>query len=39
VLNPKPTGYRGYHLVVRRDDLPVEVQIRTSNQHFLGKHG
>lgn len=34
VSDPKATGYRGYHLVVRRDDLPVEVQIRTRNQHY-----
>ena len=34
ISNPKPTGYRAYHLVVRRDDLPVEVQVRTRNQHF-----
>lgn len=34
VVEPKATGYRGYHLVVRRDDLPVEVQVRTRNQHY-----
>jgi putative GTP pyrophosphokinase len=34
ISNPKATGYRGFHLVVRRDGLPVEVQIRTRNQHY-----
>ena len=37
VAEPKSTGYRAYHLVVRRDDLPVEVQVRTSNQHFWAR--
>lgn len=31
--SPKPTGYRALHVVVRRDDHPVEIQLRTSAQH------
>ncbi len=31
--SPKPTGYRAVHVVVRRDGLPVEIQLRTPGQH------
>lgn len=31
--SPKPTGYRALHVVVRRDDHPVEIQLRTAPQH------
>lgn len=33
VKNPKPTGYRATHVVVRRDGHPVEIQLRTPGQH------
>ena len=33
VSEPKATGYRAHHLIVRRDSLPVEVQVRTDYQH------
>lgn len=33
VAEPKETGYRAHHLIVRRDALPVEIQIRTDYQH------
>lgn len=33
LANPKPSGYRAIHVVVRRDDHLVEVQLRTSLQH------
>lgn len=33
VTAPKSTGYRARHLVIRREGLPVEVQIRTQRQH------
>jgi GTP pyrophosphokinase len=33
VKNPKPTGYRAIHIVVRRDGHPVEIQLRTPGQH------
>lgn len=33
VKNPKPTGYRAIHVVVRRDGHPVEIQLRTPGQH------
>jgi ppGpp synthetase/RelA/SpoT-type nucleotidyltranferase len=29
---PKATGYRAIHAIVRRDDVPVEVQLRTLGQ-------
>lgn len=33
VAEPRSTGYRGIHLRVRYDGLPVEVQLRTAAQH------
>lgn len=33
ITNPKPTGYRGEHLVVQYDGFMVEVQLRTRLQH------
>jgi hypothetical protein len=33
VARPKDTGYRAIHVVIRRDDLPVEIQLRTPQQH------
>lgn len=33
---PQPTGYRAIHLVVQYDGYPVEVQLRTKNQHAWG---
>jgi len=33
VKNPKSTGYRAIHVVVRRDNHPVEIQLRTPGQH------
>jgi putative GTP pyrophosphokinase len=32
VSAPKDTGYRGIHAIVRRDNVPVEVQLRTPGQ-------
>ena len=29
IAEPKPSGYRALHLIVRRGDYPVEVQLRT----------
>jgi putative GTP pyrophosphokinase len=42
VTNPKPSGYRSYHLVLeipvfysgKTDEVPVEIQIRTSAMDF-----
>lgn len=31
---PKATGYRAHHVVVRRDDELVEIQLRTAGQHL-----
>jgi hypothetical protein len=31
--SPKATGYRALHVIVRRDDHPVEIQLRTPGQH------
>lgn len=33
VKDPKSTGYRAIHVVVRRDSYPVEIQLRTPGQH------
>lgn len=33
VARPKNTGYRALHIVVRRDDHLVEIQLRTPAQH------
>lgn len=33
VETPKPSGYRGIHVVVTYDDRPIEVQLRTPAQH------
>ncbi len=32
IKDPKPTGYRALHVIVKRDDLPFEVQLRTPGQ-------
>lgn len=32
VARPKPMGYRAIHIVVRRDDRAIEVQLRTTGQ-------
>lgn len=33
VARPQSSGYRGHHIVVNRDGRPVEIQVRTENQH------
>ncbi len=33
IKHPKSSGYRGIHLVVRRDGRLIEVQLRTPSQH------
>jgi len=33
IADPKPTGYRAVHVIVRRDGRLVEIQLRTSGQH------
>jgi putative GTP pyrophosphokinase len=33
IANPKDDGYRGIHVIKRRNDRLVEVQIRTEGQH------
>lgn len=33
IANPKPDGYRGIHIVERRDGRLIEVQLRTEGQH------
>ncbi len=32
IVNPKDIGYRAVHIVVKRDDRPIEVQLRTRGQ-------
>jgi ppGpp synthetase/RelA/SpoT-type nucleotidyltranferase len=33
ITDPKPDGYRGLHIVERRDGRLIEVQLRTQGQH------
>ena len=33
IKHPKSSGYRGVHLVVRRDGRLIEIQLRTPSQH------
>ena len=33
VAHPKPDGYRAKHVVVRKDGVLIEVQLRTTTQH------
>lgn len=34
IAKPRDSGYRAVHLIVTYNGLPVEVQLRTQNQHF-----
>lgn len=34
IANPQPTGYRGVHIVVRKFDRPIEIQLRTPWQNM-----
>jgi putative GTP pyrophosphokinase len=34
ISNPKPDGYRALHIIERRDDRLIEVQLRTVRQHY-----
>lgn len=33
IANPAPSGYRGIHVILERDDRLIEVQLRTPIQH------
>jgi hypothetical protein len=33
IANPQSSGYRAIHVVVRRDNRPIEIQLRTERQH------
>ena len=33
VRTPRTSGYRAIHIIVRRDGLPIEIQLRTQNMH------
>ena len=33
IAEPKPDGYRAYHLVIRKESRLIEVQLRTTTQH------
>lgn len=33
IANPAPSGYRGIHVIVERDERLIEVQLRTPMQH------
>lgn len=39
ISNPKPNGYRSIHDVCFIDAMPLEVQIRTSQMHYVAEHG
>lgn len=32
-VSPKSTGYRGVHVIIRKFDRPIEIQLRTPSQH------
>lgn len=32
ITSPKPNGYRSYHIIIRKDGVYVEIQIRTISQ-------
>lgn len=32
MADPKSSGYRGIHLILKKDDVRIEVQLRTVNQ-------
>jgi putative GTP pyrophosphokinase len=34
IAEPKDTGYRAVHVVVQRDERPIEIQLRTPAQHM-----
>lgn len=38
IKEPKGTGYRAIHVIVVRDDRPVEIQLRTQPQHAWAAH-
>jgi len=39
IANPKSNGYRSLHIVLQKDGLPFELQIRTENMHKQAEHG
>jgi len=39
VQHPKPNGYRSIHHVCLVNDVPLEVQIRTTKMHYIAEHG
>jgi len=40
IKEPKPNGYQSIHLAVfGNEDIPVEVQIRTQDMHFIAERG
>ena len=34
IEHPRPSGYRAVHIVVSRDNYPIEIQLRTKDQHL-----
>ena len=39
VTHPRPSGYRGYHLIILKDGIPMEVQLRTKSMTIWGEWG
>lgn len=39
IAHPKPNGYRSIHNVCLVNDVPLEVQIRTTKMHYIAEHG
>lgn len=37
ILNPKPSGYRGLHLVITYDERLIEIQLRTEMMHLWAR--
>ena len=38
VTNPKENGYQSIHLVIKFNDIPVELQIRNLHQHLFAQY-